>query len=301
MSMKPMILCVVSSTALLISACGGGGGGDGDGGFGLPATHPINDTGIVLCGDYAFAPGSGTHNNNVNCAARGATQTADGTELIGNGGDPVPAGQDAVYGRDDTDDSSGDGYKGFDFTKLGINGNALVIQNQAWSNGGLESLGSTWSCVQDEVTGLVWEVKTDKTTSDFRDKDWTYTWYNSASGENGGNAGFQDTLGVAGSENCFISTRCDTSQYVTDVNNAMLCGANNWRLPTREELKTLRHLGTSSPAIETDYFPNTDSSDYWTATSRASGSASAWVVGFANGSDAYAAKTTAKNVRLVHD
>ena len=37
--------------------------------FALPAlgATPLNDTGITLCGDYAYG-GSGTHNKDVDCS-----------------------------------------------------------------------------------------------------------------------------------------------------------------------------------------------------------------------------------------
>ncbi len=74
-------------------------------------------------------------------------------------------GQDAQVGRDADQSTStnndADGRRGFNFTKIGADGKALVIQNQAWSNTDLETAGSKWSCVKDNVTGLIWEVKTD--------------------------------------------------------------------------------------------------------------------------------------------
>lgn len=64
------------------------------------AVGGINDTGITLCGDYAVPepvpPTPPTHNNDVDCAVAGATQTAAGADADG---DPVPAGQDALYGH----------------------------------------------------------------------------------------------------------------------------------------------------------------------------------------------------------
>jgi hypothetical protein len=51
----------------------------------------------------------------------------------------------------------------FDFTKLGSTGNVLNIQNATWRAGGTgtEDAGTKWSCVKDNHTGLIWEVKTD--------------------------------------------------------------------------------------------------------------------------------------------
>ncbi|MBV5309871.1 hypothetical protein, partial [Chromatium okenii] len=69
-------------------------------------------------------------------------------------------------------------------------------------------------CVKDNVTGLIWEVKTDNTTPDLRDKDWTYTWYNSGTG-------------TASGGTCKTTGRCDTEKFVADVNTSGLCGFND--------------------------------------------------------------------------
>lgn len=268
----------------LLTACSGSS--DGGGAWTQSATAPLNDTGIVLCGDYAYP--EATHDNDVSCAAVGATQTVAGVE-ISNGLDPVPAGQDAVYGRDT--------YRVFDFTKLDANGEALADQNEDWNDGGNELSGTKWSCVRDNVTGLVWEVKT---INGLRDRDYTYTWHDSNTATNGGNAGFADT-GMGGSNNCWNTQRCDTKKYVEDVNGAYLCGSNAWRLPSRDELKTLRHLGIDAPAIEQDYFPHTPAANFWTATPRADGATYAWAVDFNNGGEIQLLKAQAYAVRLVRD
>ncbi|MCI5192573.1 MAG: DUF1566 domain-containing protein [Candidatus Electrothrix sp. AU1_5] len=65
----------------------------------------------------------------------------------GNSGTCVAgSGEDCNYGRD-TDpetNSNNDGHAGFSFTKLNSTGNAL------------DATAESWSCVQDNVTGLVW-------------------------------------------------------------------------------------------------------------------------------------------------
>ena len=88
-------------------------------------------------------------------------------------------GQDASHGRDATQDNDADGHAGFSFTKLDANGKALAAS------------AATWSCVRDNVTGLIWEAKTDD--GGLRDKDWTYTWYNPDPATNGGSAGLRRT------------------------------------------------------------------------------------------------------------
>ena len=108
----------------------------------------INDTGVTSCGDYSRGH-SGISNNDVVCQL-----------LTDSNGDPVPTNQDGVSGRDINFPNDEDGRKGFSFTKLDAAGLAL------------SSSVSQWSCVKDNVTGLVWELKTDD--GGLHDKDDTY-------------------------------------------------------------------------------------------------------------------------------
>lgn len=84
--------------------------------------------------------------------------------------------------------------------------------------------------VTDNVTGLMWEQKTDDGGN--RDKDNTYTW--------------KDALAY-----------CE---------NLVLGSVSDWRLPNPKELERLVDLSTSSPAIDTEHFPNTAEGFYWTSS-----------------------------------
>lgn len=269
---------------------------------------PLNDTGITLCGDYAYDDissgydGSDEHNNAIDCAneaSPSAMAAQEGFE-IANGNDSVPAGQDAVYGRDANDaaNADSDGHKGFSFTKIGAGGEELA------------SDASSWSCVRDNVTGLIWEVKTDD--GGLRDKDWTYTWYNSTGVNDGGDhgvgdagvgmtTGYEHVVGTyAGTNNCLNASSCDTQKFAADVNAVGLCGASNWRLPTSAELKNLLHLGVVYyPAIDTDFFPDTADGSHWTSSPSALSGSSARVVDFVMGSDSIDDKHVGNYVRLV--
>lgn len=241
----------------------------------------LNDTGITECGDYAFSPYSGTDNNDLDCAGVGASSAGAGTD---GEGDPVPAGQDATYGRDAQMAAGslvkqGGGRAGFDFTKLDSVGNPL--------NAG----ASSWDCVRDNVTGLIWEVKVDD-AAHLRHKDHLYTWYNADSSTNAGNAGTED------GGYCANGSGCDTEKFVSDVNSAALCGQNDWRLPTFQELMSIVDYGPSYPTIDATYFPNTLTRGYWTSSLVWDGSA-AWTVDFHGGYVDYRGKDIANRVRLV--
>jgi hypothetical protein len=65
-----------------------------------------------------------------------------------------------------------------------------------------------------------------------------------------------------------------------------LGGKNDWRLPTRNEMQSIVDYTRFNPAIDTAYFPDTVSSEYWTSTKVASDYAGGdlwWFVGFRDG------------------
>ncbi|MEE1673905.1 DUF1566 domain-containing protein [Agarivorans aestuarii] len=200
------------------------------------AFAPINDTGFSLCGDYAYgAARSGNHQNNLDCA--------DSTDVEG---DPIPEDQDGHFGRDTNFADSTDGVHGFSFIKLDANGSALDVD------------ATSWSCVYDTVTQLVWEVKTND--GGLQDSTHSYTWYNSDTDTNGGGLGAQSG-GV-----CADLTNCNMEEYQAAINAEQLCGLTTWRMPTYIELFGILELGQANPAIDTAYFPNTQGALYWTST-----------------------------------
>ena len=146
------------------------------------------------------------------------------------------------------------------------------------------------------MTGLIWEVKTND--NGLRDKDWHYTWYSTDSNTNGNNAGSTGSDSCGGTLSGY-GNYCNTSQYVVAINAIGLCGANDWRMPSSDELNSLIHYGVYNPSIDTTYFPNTLSEWYWTATNYAAGPADAWVVYFGNGNVDYVNKASAYAVRVV--
>ena len=203
-------------------------------------------------------------------------------------------GQDGQRGADIIEqngliEKAGRGKAGFDFTRLNANGDEQ------------DASADTWSCIRDNVTGLVWEVKTDDGA--FQDKDYTYSWYSEE--VNGGFEGDQ-----TGANATCLLTSCNTSAYVQAVNAQGLCGFYDWRLPNHHELFSLMHLGIADDvAIDEDYFPNTGAVSteplwYWTSVPSADGvnsddAQNAWALDFDSGVDNFLNKSSAARVRLV--
>jgi len=72
-------------------------------------------------------------------------------------------------------------------------------------------------------------------------------------------------------------------KLIAEANKKKLGGFDDWRLPTVEELFCLADRSRYNPAIDTDFFPDTKSDWYWTASSGAFDSGSAWIVHFDDG------------------
>lgn len=223
----------------------------------------LNDTGITNCGD--------------------ASTTSSAICAIFSDAGSSPR-QDARYGRDPQAGSGnltkiGGGGNGFDFSKIANDGTVLG------------AAASDWACTRDNVTGLIWEVKT---AFGLRNQSHTYTWYQTVNGSN---------WGVPAGGSCESGGRCDTQKFVADVNQAGLCGFNDWRMPSIKELENIVDFSRINPAIDSSYFPNTRADDlgqFWTSTpdSMTSGQF-AWKVDFKTGGVMKEQPLKAQPVRLV--
>lgn len=173
---------------------------------------------------------------------------------------PIPdTGQTKCY--NDTEEipcpGPGEGFHGQDgsylinppsYTKLDENGNDLP------------DTATSWVMVRDNVTGLIWEVKTDDDS--IHDKDITSKW----------------------------EYACDN--FIVQLNYRHLGGYSNWRVPTVYELASITDLGRYNPAVNTDFFPNTVSSSYWTSTSNVNNTNVANVISFQDGDGGQVFKTS---------
>ncbi|WCN14843.1 DUF1566 domain-containing protein [Marinomonas mediterranea] len=179
-------------------------------------------------------------------------------------GDLVSSQQDCAFGRDVTSSDDLDGDLGFSFTKVSSDGTSLA------------ATATSWSCVSDNVTGLMWELKQGGNgvigDEGLHDMDDTFTWYEPSLAGSSADAG-TETHSTSPST-CDTALSCNTSAYVARVNAATLCGFSDWRLPKTNELLSLIFydtFGTSGAAdvIDEDFFPRPNSTSvrkYWTGS-----------------------------------
>jgi hypothetical protein len=238
-------------------------------------THPLTTLTLLLAATSVQATGLND---------TGLNQNQYSTDSALQNSEPAShPGQDPRFGRDAAAASGalvkiGGGMVGFDFTKVCNSGEAAGT-GACPVNPALGSGANDWACTRDNVTGLLWEVKTDD--NGLRDKDRFYTWYNSNASSNGGDPG----IPTAG--DC-VNTACDTEKYAAAVNVTNLCGHTDWRLPRKEELRSLvdySKSGVSQPTIDTAFYPNTRSLFYWSASVSASITFNAWGISFVAGHD----------------
>lgn len=221
---------------------------------------PLNDTGVTQGGNYP-------NENNDTCIGETISQ------------------QDCSNGRDVTHNDNGDGHAGFSFTKLDNNGNDLPITVSA----------PDFSCVRDNVTGLVWEVKTDD--GGIHDRDNTYRWSN--------------INPILDPQFIPTYTYTDWTSLVNGSNSESLCGFDDWRVPDISELESIvsykHYTGVFSygthpthVAVEFPYFPKTMQGDYWSSSpSPSTTGRQSFFLNFLVGNTSYAYNDQFKFVRLV--
>lgn len=192
------------------------------------------------------------------------------TELVDLADASLDAQQDPNQGYDSSDNNDSDGYNGFKYTKLDAEGKTTTQD--------------VWSCVRDERTGLVWEVKSAESTGYQSKVNYVY-WFESDPKSNGSNPG------ELGGENCEITDNCNTLFVAAQANLNKLCGKTGWRVPDIHELRSLAYYGSHERSVDTlaidqRYFPNVRSDrTYWSSTTSAGNTGHAYAIRFGKTAD----------------
>lgn len=194
--------------------------------------------------------------------------------------------QDCSHGRDFSHNDHADGHAGFSFT-------IMDDVNTPRADQSIPYHAQPWECVKDNVTGLIWEVKNlsnDIIGEGLHDADDEYSWYNTNSNTNGGDAGEPgdrpDDNSCFGFNDANPKSFCNTEAFINRVNEAGWCGANNWRLPTRMELYSLMNFDKTSnirTTIDKRFFPHAKDALHWTSTQSAGFGEDTWKVSFFDG------------------
>jgi PKD repeat protein len=174
------------------------------------ATNQLNDTGVTASQCYQ----AGT-DKLISCTSTAAIA--------------LNSAQDGMEGRDafPSTNSPLDGDLGFSFTKIGASGQTLPFD------------ATQWSCIKDNVTGLMWEYKSnDGGLHDFKK---TYTNYDNTALD-------QVTTSVAPTQ-AQIDAPTNSVGFRNAVNAEGLCGSTDWRVPSTYELQGLANHGPS-PSVD---------------------------------------------------
>ena len=107
-----------------------------------------------------------------------------------------------------------------------------------------------WLTVLDNETNLFWEVKTED--GSIHDKNKRFNWFNAH------------------------------DKFLQGLNTENFGSFCDWRLPSRMELESILDLTRCCPSINLEYFPNTESSSYFSSTPFAN-SKGVWNVNFGYG------------------
>ena len=163
-----------------------------------------------------------------------------------------------------------------DFLKMSNDGEIIELES------------SEWSCVLENNKSLIWEVKSESEGIQYALN--TYTWFD----------GYTGRKNNMYSNNCYWGKNCNTQSYIKDINKAELCTYSDWRLPTRDELNSIKYYwGDSNILIDLDFFPNTQMGTYWTSGSEKDSPSLAYEIPFFFGGSLARDKYKATFVRLV--
>jgi len=91
----------------------------------------------------------------------------------------------------------------------------------------------------------------------------------------------------------------NTEEFIRTLNQSQFGGYSDWRMPTREELRSIVNYELYRPAIDDDFFSNAMSRLYWSSITNEDNASNARGVDFDYGSDSHYKKSSADYVRAV--
>jgi PKD repeat protein len=174
--------------------------------------------------------------------------------------------QDGMIGRDQDSNDPADGIKGLSYSRICNSGQAAGSGTCPM----LPVLGSglnDWGCTKDNVTGLMWEIK----TADNGPRDYRTLHFMDPLSEYAKLSGILGvSFSVDANGNWFSSAKL-VSKYVQDANatTSALCGYTDWRIPIAEELDGLfvYNPSTTTSSVDNTFFPNTRfGGAFWAST-----------------------------------
>jgi PKD repeat protein len=222
------------------------------------ATNQLNDTAINA--SQCFQAGSDVL---ISCTSTAAIS--------------LNSAQDGMEGRDafPSTNSPTDGVLGFSFTKIGASGQTLPFD------------ATQWSCIKDNVTGLMWEYKSND--GGLHDAKITYTNYDSTALD-------QVTISVAPTQ-AQIDAPTNSVGFRNAVNAEGLCGSTDWRVPSILELQGLANYNPSAGADNALFGFNSNTDYLSSSPAPATTPARHWV--FRSTFDAQQDRSTSSALRLV--
>jgi hypothetical protein len=224
--------------------------------------------------------------------------------------------QDASNGNDilDPHNEHYDGSEGFRFHKLDFNGNnlaadvsefscikdnvtGLYIESKMTSDPvGYTTAAAIAELINEWKLEPVGEHPFTSNILNWRSIAYGYTWYNVSSNENGGNAGSKNDKEGSYSKDYPVSPdcafpsktstdQCHTQNYIKILNEISLCGADDWRLPTPSEARSIVNYGLDKSQY--NFFPHNEETGaqtrFFTSATSVNNQGSAWCIDSTNG------------------
>lgn len=252
-------------------------------------------------------------NGNTVLPDTGVRSYFDGQTYDRNSPDSVYRNQDAEYGKDAGADGlyDADGFASASYSKLDIDGNVL------------DRSASTFSCIRDNATGVVYEVLPNTEGNNgpnavhWRNNTYTYLWHETDSTNNGGNAGGTNQNELVNVEGNLVGSTCEmpgsnsqisikqnegctTANYTRALNQRGYCGFDDWRLATVNELQSIS-IFEYNQTLDDNYFTDVNGipgdSRYLSGTPSADNRSAAWCVELSTGRRMLCNKTERYHVR----